>query len=851
MFQTAIIALVSSLALTLPATQDLPGGGAGHAADVLGTPEHREAVFSSRFCAGCHPAIYEEHRQNTHGLAFHDEEARLATRGFRREDCIRCHTPRPVFETGIGMTPMQRWTNLDEGNTCISCHGRSEYDYSRFVGGAECRAAFEPSVGTVEHCATCHRIAGTPDQWSRAEKGNLAGRVCVSCHMPPVMRPVAVGQPPRLVSSHLFPASRSESQLRRAYSYEAQVVGNEAVVRITNRGVGHNFPTANRQRAVESLVIVRDLRGEEVARSRLVCRYPYASELEPHQLTMPRSSQIPSGKTTEHRVPLGVPDGVVECRLYFKRYRPIADSHPELSRCLEDRRLPFEGIEPSTEPVDESPEVTYASAPADLNDFFSPAGLANVARDGQAQVSIPEGSSAEDVAGLAALLESHLPEARRRARDRLAELYPASAPELITALARWSNETFNEAKRTFLEIGAPAVPPLVDALVDERLYVRVHARELLARLDLGALRSGVLEELYRALKLPSALDRRSAAAALGQLGDRAASPELRPLLEDGDPDVVLAAAGSLARLGDEDAVPALMGALERARWPESRRGLAVSLATLGSAAGVQPLIDDLDDEDVLQREYAFSALFSITGEHFGYEPAAPSLERLVAASRIQAWWSKEGGDAAVHPPRSVDPATQERAWAAVQALGGGTDTLPGGDDDALLAELVGMGADAVPALVEGLTFPPGFSAKRALVCQALGHIGSREAAPYLAATLRDPVPAVTEWACWALESCGDAESLSQLRDYENRVPALVGAERGTADADRLLARSARTRLMLGDERARDELVGLLLSPQAAARRNAIEALTEAFGEDRGYDPAAEPDARLEAAQRWQ
>lgn len=844
------LARLASLALAASAAS---AASAGRAAldDELGTPAHRDAVFTSVFCADCHPAIYEEHRQNTHGLAFHDEEARLATRGFRREDCIRCHTPRPVFETGIGMTPMQRWTNLEEGNTCMSCHGRAGFDYSRFVGGAECRDAFDPTVGTVEHCATCHRIAGTPDQWTRAEEGNLAGRVCVSCHMPAVTRPVAVGEPPRRVRSHLFPASRSDSQLRKAYSYDARIVGNEAVVQITNVGVGHNFPTANRQRAVESLVIVRDEKGDEVARSRLVCRYPYASELEPHQMTRPRSSQIPSGRTTEHRVPLGVPSGLVESRLYFKRYRPIADSHPVLSRCLEERRLPFAGIEPSTEPVEEWPEVTYSAAPTSLNDFFSHEALANVARGGEAQVVIPTGNGEEDIAGLAALLESHLPEARHRARERLAELYPGSARELVAALGRWSNETFNEAKQTFLAIGPPAVPALLEALGDERLYVRVHARELLAQLDLGERRDAVLEGLRRALTFPNALDRRSAAVALGRLGDRASSPVLRPLLQDGDPDVVLAAAESLADLGEEDAVPAIADALEGARWPESRRRLAVALATLGSSAGVQPLIDGLGDEDVLQREYTFEAFFSITGKHLGYEPATPLPERLAALSRIQSWWSTEGGDASVHPPRSVDPVTHERAWAAVEMLGGGTDTRAGGDDAALLEELTGLGEDAVPALLEGLTFPHGFSEKRALVCQALGRIGGTEAAPYLGATLRDPVPTVTEWACWALESCGDAESLPQLREYENRVPALVGAERGSGDADRLLARAARTRFLLGDDDARTELVGLLLSPDETARTIAIGALADMHGEDRGYDPAAEPEERLEAASRWQ
>jgi len=818
--------------------------------DVLGSPAHREAVLSSKFCADCHPAIYDEHQQNTHGLAFRDEEVRMATRGFRREDCIRCHTPRPVFETGIGMTPMQRWTNLEEGNTCVSCHGRPDYDYSRFLGGAECKVAFEPSVGTVEHCATCHRVAGTPDQWSRAKNGNEAGNECVSCHMPFVTRPVAVGQPPKRVRSHVFPASRSESQLQKAYAYDAKIEGNEVVVRVTNRGAGHNFPTANRQRAVESLVIVRDLEGKEIARSRLTCRYPYASELEPHQMSMPQNSQIPSGATTEHRVPLQVSAGVVECRLYFKRYRPIADSHPTLSSCLEDQRLPFSGIEPSSEPVREQLQVAYSGAPTTLADFRNQHGFANVARSGAPEVSIPPGQDAEDLEKLAAMLESHLPEARLRARARLAELFPASAAELIHALARWSNETFNEAKKTFLEIGSPAVPVLLAAMDDERLYVRVHARELLAMLDLGEDRGAVLDALHSALQQPAALDRRSAALALGQLADHSAVPELHHCFKDADPDVILAASQSLAELADTSAIPLIVAELQKTRWPESRRSFATDLAILGSSAGVQFLIDDLDAADVLQRELTFATLYSITGKHFGYEPATSPLLRLGAVSRIQAWWSEHGSDAAVYAPMYVDPAAQEKAWAAVQRLGGGTDTLAGGDDEALMAELIDMGTDAVPALIEGLTFPPGYAVKRALVCQALGRIGNLEAAPYLAATLRDPDPVVTEWACWALETCGDDQTLPQIREYQNRVPAIVGADQGAKDVDRLLARAARTRLVLGDEGARRELVGLLLSPDEQARTIAIGAVAKQYGEDRGYDPGAQPAARLEAAQRW-
>ncbi len=844
----AVVSSCGSLSSPTPAV--------GAMGDDLGTQRHLDRVNTSRFCGTCHPADYAEHQQNTHGRAFFDEEARLATRGFRRDDCIRCHTPRPVFENGIGMTPMQRWTNLEEGNTCISCHGREGYDYSRFVGGGECKTAFEPEVATVAHCASCHRIAGTPDQWSRAEHGKQAGRVCVDCHMPLVMRPVANGQPPRMVRSHTFPASSNESQLRKAYAYDVKIDGDAVAVAITNKGVGHNFPTANRQRGVESLVIVRDAEGKEVARSRLICRYPYAAEMPEHSLVLPRGSQIPSGKTTTHRVPLAVANGTVECRLYFKLYRPSDDTDPHLSRCLEERRVPFGPIAPSKDLVQPEVEVYYTPPASKLEDFTDQAGLPNVFRPAwnAEPIKVPEGKDAAELGKLAAMLESHLPEVRRLARRNLAAAWPRSADALVATLARWSNESFNEAMRTLREVGTSAVPALAVALSHEHVYVRCHARALLAQIGLDDAKAGVRDALVGALTATNPLDRRSAAEALATVGDATILPALRDRLQDVDWDVVQAAAASLARLRDRAAVPAMVDALRRSPWPETRRALAPALAALGSAAGVQPLLDDLSADDVLQRELTFEVLFAIVDQHSGYDPGAPSAERLAALARLQSWWSRNGSDAVVRAPTRVDAATRTHTWELVEKLGGGSDVVAGGDDEAISRELLSFGADAVPALVEGLTFPTGFVRKRELLCDLLGAIGSKSATPFLVATLRDPTPAVADAACRALARCGDEDTAAPIRAYEMRVPASVGADRGAganAPADALLANAARTRLVLGDEDARSELVAFLSSPSESARRIAIGALQDRFGEDRGFDPAGQPHERAAAAARWQ
>src|SRR5204862_6185035 len=138
--------------------------------------------------------------------------------------------------------------------------------------------------------------------------------------------------------------------------------------------------------------------------------------------------------------------------------------------------------------------------------------------------------------------------------------------------------SFNEAVKTLPAIGAPAVPVLEQAPAHEHLYVRCHARALLAQLELGSAKERVRAALVAALARPNPLDRRSAAEALGTVGDATSLPALRERVQDMDWDVVQAAAASLAQLHDRTAVPSLAQALRRSPWSETRRALAQALA---------------------------------------------------------------------------------------------------------------------------------------------------------------------------------------------------------------------------------------------------------------------------------
>lgn len=823
------------------------GGGRGPMSDEARA--HLDQVVQSRFCATCHPAIYAEHMENTHGLAFVDDEARLATRDFRRENCVRCHTPRPMFETGLGMTPVERHFDLEEGNSCMTCHAKAGYDYSRFEGGRECKTAFDDRAGQVQACATCHRIAGTPEQWEHAANGKLAGRTCIDCHMPLVERPVAVGEAPRPVRSHSFPASRSESQLHRAYDYDAHVDGNELVVRITNKGAGHNFPTAAQQRSLESLVVIRDENGKEVTRSRAVFKHPYGL---PTGLDMPVPTQIPSGQTRELRIPIHVATGTIECELFFKLYYPIEDEHPTLSRRLERRIFKFADIAPSTKPVDLAPRVGAPLPEVSPAEAARRDGLAKFAHPapGTKLAPIPDGSSPDDIAHLISLFDFPVPGARAAAHERLLKLGDRAVPALVDALGAWSDEAFNQAMDLLVEMGPRAAPAVRAALASERPYVRDHARMVIVRTGFPGDRDSLRDELVRELSSTDPLDRRGAADTLGRLGDAAAASALRPLVDDADWDVVASAARALALLDDRGALPALHAALRRATFVESKRDLAAAIAALGDASTVPVLLDGLDyPDDVLRRTF-FDAFFAATGLHLSYDPDAPRRERLESIAALRSLWEQKGGASMLRRPAAQSPGSYETALKMVEELGGGTDVMPGGDDAALVERLVAMRGDAVLPLIQGLTFPSGFTRKRALVCEALGKIGDPRATPYLLGALRDPNLSVSAWACWAVERTGDEAAIPALRRYSRRLTAYADGQPsavGVEAPERMVARAARARVRLGDETARRELEGM--GDEAAAAAPAAPSRVEGTVQTTEAPPVPAPTSPADAVEK--
>ncbi|MBI5960146.1 MAG: HEAT repeat domain-containing protein [Chloroflexi bacterium] len=212
------------------------------------------------------------------------------------------------------------------------------------------------------------------------------------------------------------------------------------------------------------------------------------------------------------------------------------------------------------------------------------------------------------------------------------------------------------------EIGALAVPVLVDALGDEDVRMRLHVVDLLR--ELGESESVIA--LAGALRDPEWRVRWKAADALGRLGSPAAVPDLVSMLTDNAKDVQIAAAWALGKIKHESAVPGLVKLLRDREW-RVRWAAAEALWEIGEVA-VPGLLETLRDPDEYVRRAAVRALAEIG------EPAIPELIRTLSDTNWDVRWSaaaalQEIGNLAV--PALVTTLTDQSwqtAWAAAETL---------------------------------------------------------------------------------------------------------------------------------------------------------------------------------------
>jgi hypothetical protein len=314
----------------------LESGGGGTAA---GAPSPIDLTTSDS-CRGCHADVWAEWETSWHAQSFTDPlvAAKEQSNNFRKQECIPCHAPAPVFETGLGKERvMERISQREHGVDCLSCHRYHDVlvgpaNASAGAAGASCQPRPTADLASPSLCAPCHNQHNTVDEWE-ASRYPPAGITCLDCHMQPVTRTNGDGST-RAGRSHRFLGGHDLETLRNAATLTHEVTGDagakKLVVTLVNGGAGHNFPADARHRALDLVItLIQDDGvelpprefgrgyGRERGTARRRFRNPYREENE--RLTNKdafgkENTQIVAGETVSFEVPFD-PAAVARARI--------------------------------------------------------------------------------------------------------------------------------------------------------------------------------------------------------------------------------------------------------------------------------------------------------------------------------------------------------------------------------------------------------------------------------------------------------------------------------------------------------------------------------------------------------
>ena len=309
----AVLALTAWLAIALFAPK--------------GETEPAQAFSSSRQCQECHGEIYAEWEESQHSISWTNPAVRFLSNDFAKEDCIDCHAPQPIFETGIGNRVKPRTLRRAEGVDCISCHqlpAGADGTPGGMAGSvnndrAACRPVERRELQRPDHCAACHNQHKTVDQWRASSFADGPNKQdCSDCHMP-----LKVGPDGKEYRSHRFAGGDVLEMVQRAVTVSGEEVEGTWQVTIANVGAAHSFPTDERSRAADLFWRELVAEGEDPGPWRHIhrMRSPYRDEVDvPDTLLTP--DEVRSLPITERPEGEGEPiwsDVPIEVALFYKR----------------------------------------------------------------------------------------------------------------------------------------------------------------------------------------------------------------------------------------------------------------------------------------------------------------------------------------------------------------------------------------------------------------------------------------------------------------------------------------------------------------------------------------------------
>ncbi len=282
----AIALLIGTIAAVLWLRDEDSNGSMSRTAESLPRFGRALTLSKSSDCKPCHEEVYNEWVGSQHGMAYVNPEVQRLSMGFRDRDCLPCHAPRPIPETGLGERALERLVDLEDGVDCFACHRNQD----TMLGGthitqavdAPCNPMPSTAIKDLRTCTPCHDQHKVVQDWKEttyAVKGP-GFKDCNGCHMPEVARAPTSTLPARKGKSHRFPASHDLATLKSAASMTVNLEGQTLGVVVRNDGTGHNFPADERHRTVD-LTLVCELEDGTVATCRIDrYRNPYRDEFD-------------------------------------------------------------------------------------------------------------------------------------------------------------------------------------------------------------------------------------------------------------------------------------------------------------------------------------------------------------------------------------------------------------------------------------------------------------------------------------------------------------------------------------------------------------------------------------------
>ncbi len=219
----------------------------GTAEPLAATAEGPREWTSSSQCRDCHTQIFDEWLASPHANSWNNEDVRVGSNNFENKDCIDCHAPRPVWESGIGERVLPRASRRSEGVDCLACHLLPD---GRMAGtienpSAPCRPTIRRELQRVDFCAGCHDQHKTVTMWKATPFAEE--RVgCIQCHMPYRTDNPSDGRAHTMPGGHYIEVVRAAVTLSVTPRSEGGYT-----VELANFGAGHSFPTDERSRAAD------------------------------------------------------------------------------------------------------------------------------------------------------------------------------------------------------------------------------------------------------------------------------------------------------------------------------------------------------------------------------------------------------------------------------------------------------------------------------------------------------------------------------------------------------------------------------------------------------------------------